>query len=327
VAAHHHLVADAQRGFIALPAISPGKYSVFANNELTEAPETLSLGRWASISGAAFSSAMGASTTVPVALLATFANVRLGYWWNSGLDRRPWRFLPVYRGLLAECTATLEGTATQLWNLTDGGHFENLAGYELLRRRLPLIILIDAEADPDFEFPSLAGLVRKARLDFNAEITFLDEKPEHGTDGTWLNGDTSAKDARYIQDLPKELDGIFTSLARIRRGPWNELAAAGEGASISADGNRQQYSHAHAAIAKVTYADDSRYSWLVYVKASVTGREPIDVLEYHSRHNDFPHETTTDQFFDEAQWESYRRLGEHIGAQVLKPAVFDLARR
>jgi hypothetical protein len=327
VAARHHLVADAQKGFIALPATSPGSYSVFAHDDLTAAPEVLSLGRWAGISGAAFSSAMGAGTTVPIALLATFANVRLGYWWNSGLDRRPWRFLPVYRGLLAESTARLEGTATQLWNLSDGGHFENLAGYELIRRRLPLIILIDAEADPDFEFPSLAGLVRKARLDFSAEITFLDERPEHGIGKTWLNGDGSIKEPRYIQDLPKELRGIFTSLARIRRGSWNNDAAGGKGASISADGNRQQYSHAHAAIAKVTYADDSRYSWLVYVKASVTGTEPVDVLEYHARHNDFPHETTTDQFFDEAQWESYRRLGEHVGAQVLKPAVFDLALR
>ena len=95
----------------------------------------MTLGRWVSLSGAAFSSALGARTTVPLALLATFANVRLGYWWDSGLGRG-WTgpLLPVYRGLLSECLARLRGTGIRLWNLTDGGHFENLGGYELIRR-------------------------------------------------------------------------------------------------------------------------------------------------------------------------------------------------
>ena len=36
--------------------------------------------------------------------------------------------------------------------LTDGGHIDNLGVYELLRRRCKLIIAIDGEADPDFDF-------------------------------------------------------------------------------------------------------------------------------------------------------------------------------
>ncbi|HJY41190.1 MAG TPA: hypothetical protein VJ303_08140, partial [Steroidobacteraceae bacterium] len=89
--------------------------------------------------------------------------------------------------------------------------------------------------------------------------------------------------------------------------------------------NQDAVSQAHAAIAKVTYADGKAApSWLVYVKATLTGDEPVDVLEYHSIHPDFPHESTANQFFDEAQWESYRRLGEHIGSQVLTTAIFDL---
>lgn len=51
---------------------------------------------------------------------------------------------------------------------------------------------------------------------------------------------------------------------------------------------------------------------LVYLKASLTGDEPTDVQEYAAHHTAFPHEPTSDQFFDEAQFESYRRLGEHI---------------
>ncbi|MGH8644661.1 MAG: hypothetical protein ACREX4_09470 [Gammaproteobacteria bacterium] len=37
--------------------------------------------------------------------------------------------------------------------------------------------------------------------------------------------------------------------------------------------------------------------------------EPTDVLHYASTDANFPHQTTVDQFFDEPQFESYRRLG------------------
>jgi GNAT superfamily N-acetyltransferase len=50
---------------------------------------------------------------------------------------------------------------------------------------------------------------------------------------------------------------------------------------------------------------------LLYFKPTLTGDEPRDVLQYHKRNEAFPHESTGDQFYDEAQWESYRRLGEH----------------
>jgi len=60
---------------------------------------------------------------------------------------------------------------------------------------------------------------------------------------------------------------------------------------------------------------------LIYLKPSLTGNEPIDVLEYGAHHHQFPHEPTSDQFFDESQFESYRRLGEHIVDQVFSPAL------
>ena len=60
---------------------------------------------------------------------------------------------------------------------------------------------------------------------------------------------------------------------------------------------------------------------LLYLKPSLTGNEPSDIQDYAARHPSFPHEPTSDQFFDEAQFESYRRLGEHITQQVLRPAI------
>jgi len=91
-----------------------------------------------SLSGAAFSSALGARTTVPLALLATFANVRLGYWWDSGLGKG---WTGPCCPCIAACSPRARGTTARhrhsLVELTDGGHFENLGGYELIRRKLP----------------------------------------------------------------------------------------------------------------------------------------------------------------------------------------------
>ena len=41
-----------------------------------------------------------------------------------------------------------------------------------------------------------------------------------------------------------------------------------------------------------------------------------DVGQYKKKCPMFPHESTNDQFFSEDQFESYRRLGEHVGLQT-----------
>jgi hypothetical protein len=50
---------------------------------------------------------------------------------------------------------------------------------------------------------------------------------------------------------------------------------------------------------------------LLYVKAALCGDEPVDVANYAAAHPPFPHQPTTNQWFDEAQFESYRMLGLH----------------
>jgi hypothetical protein len=48
---------------------------------------------------------------------------------------------------------------------------------------------------------------------------------------------------------------------------------------------------------------------LLYIKPMLLGTEPPDVRSYAAGHPDFPHQSTSDQWFDESQTESYRRLG------------------
>jgi hypothetical protein len=50
---------------------------------------------------------------------------------------------------------------------------------------------------------------------------------------------------------------------------------------------------------------------LLYLKATMSGDEPVDVLNYAASHPAFPHEPTSNQWFAEAQFESYRVLGRH----------------
>jgi hypothetical protein len=78
----------------------------------------------------------------------------------------------------------------------------------------------------------------------------------------------------------------------------------------------------HCAVARVLYSaidgtDPENDGWLMYIKASLTGDEPADVIQYSKTNPDFPHETTADQWFSESQFESYRALGYHIALQII----------
>lgn len=72
-------------------------------------------------------------------------------------------------------------------------------------------------------------------------------------------------------------------------------------------------SRSHCAVGRIRYPDrPDQESYLIYLKNSLNGDEPEPVLNYKSRFQAFPHETTADQFFDDAQFESYRALGVHL---------------
>jgi hypothetical protein len=57
-------------------------------------------------------------------------------------------------------------------------------------------------------------------------------------------------------------------------------------------------------------------SWLVLVKPTLIGTEPVDINAYGLANPDFPQQSTGDQSFDDAQWEAYRKLGDHVGTRL-----------
>lgn len=264
--------------------------------------DQLTLGQWTSISGAAFSTGLGSRTNQGLSLLAGFTNVRLGHWWRPGIEwcwslrRALGSVFWVQTYLFREMFARFPGAQNSLWYLSDGGHFENMGGYELIRRRLAFMVIVDGEADPDYQFEGLGNLVRKARIDFGAEIEFVT--------------DPLACLATGSPSLP------LGPLSHLRRGKWEQ--SGGEWTFEATDtGGR---SLARAALATVRYVGENpaELRWLLYVKPTLLGLMPADLEHYSSQQQQFPNESTGDQFFDEAQWESYRKLGELTGNDLFR---------
>jgi hypothetical protein len=55
---------------------------------------------------------------------------------------------------------------------------------------------------------------------------------------------------------------------------------------------------------------------LIYIKPNLLKSSALDLHSYRERHPSFPHETTTNQFFGESQFEAYRELGFCSGSEA-----------
>lgn len=238
----------------------------------------------AAVSGAAVSPNWGSHTNAATAFLLTVFNVRLGWWLanprrldeegrllnekgvDAGYVRSAFppaspRFSLLY--LLSELLGETNDTRQYVY-LSDGGHFENMGLYELVRRRCRYIVICDAEGDSQLTFEGIGMAIRKCRIDFGAEIA-LDLRPLQHGDGT-------------------------------------------------------EYSKNHCVVGTILYPEaPTDRGIVVYVKSSLTGDEPGDIVNYKKQHPSFPHDTTANQWFTESQFESYRRLGHHVAWSIFEP--------
>ncbi len=156
------------------PEVSkPGSYRLTKNSSFRSRYPGARLGTAMAISGAAVSPNMGHYTTGAVSFLLAIFSVRLGWWmgnprikkaWESAYPRSSWR------ALINELTGNTTDDRKEVY-LSDGGHFENLGVYELIRRRCRVIVACDAGADPTCACGDLASVIEKCRVDFGTEIT------------------------------------------------------------------------------------------------------------------------------------------------------------
>ncbi len=225
------------------------------------AGEHLSLGTALAISGAAASPNMGYHSSAPLAFLMTIFNVRLG-WWLGNPRRGKWRNPGPRMGLmylLAELFGYTDAKASYVY-LSDGGHFENLGIYELVRRRCRMVVICDASQDEKYVFSDLGSAIRKCRTDLGVEIDV---------------------DIRPLLPDPASRRSVASHVIGTIRYPDSELGA------------------------------------LVYVKPALLGDETPDVQNYAKEQDQFPHQSTGDQWFDESQFESYRALGRLAGERLV----------
>ena len=295
----------------ALPVSSdPHDFHVLATKESKSAEvESLTLGEWTGISGAAFSTGIGRDTRLSLSLFFGLTNVRLGYWWDSGIrnEERPGRYpqslwrrlkrLPVtiFRAqsmLLAEWRARFHGPSRWFWYLSDGGHFEVTGLYEMLRRRLQFMIVSDAGEDPNYQWNDVSLLTQQVREDFGAEIVWVDPQA--------ANGGARLPAWAAFPGVPAWIQGW---LDPDRLGKLNDIQREGK---------------YHAALARVTYAKSDDVSWILLIKPSLSDGLTQDIINYGKLNSSFPQQPTFDQIFDDIQWESYRALGQQIAGQVLR---------
>jgi len=132
----------------------------------------ISLGTAMAISGAAASPNMGYHTSAATAFYMALFDVRLGWWMGNPRYPKKWRTTGPALGLgylLSEVLAQSDQQKGYVY-LSDGGHFENLGVYELIRRRCRLIVVGDADCDLQYGFGDVLSLIEKARTDFGARI-------------------------------------------------------------------------------------------------------------------------------------------------------------
>jgi hypothetical protein len=240
----------------------------------------MTLGTALTISGAAASPNMGYHSSPAVTFLMTLFNARLGWWLgnpgprgNATFDRRcPNVSVRPIRDEMFGFT----NDRNEWVYLSDGGHFENLALYEMVLRRCKVIVVSDASCDADATLADLGTAIRRIRVDFGIPIDFpkfeiLGRPESESKPGTyWSVGRIGYSCVDTVPGMsPEEVDGT-----------------------------------------------------IIYLKPCYYGGEPRDVYNYARLSAAFPHESTTDQFFSESQFESYRALGRHVVAEAAAKGVF-----
>ncbi|HTI44848.1 MAG TPA: hypothetical protein VL462_00620 [Candidatus Nitrosotalea sp.] len=240
----------------------------------------ISLGTVMAISGAAASPNMGYHSSPLITLIMTLLNVRLGWWLGNPVREKADLDGPhsAIKWIAYEAFGLTTDDKDFVY-LSDGGHFENLGLYEMVRRRCRYIIVSDGGCDPNCALEDLGNAVRKIEIDLGVRITFQDLQK--------LKPRLSVEDA---QDGKCQDDQKCWCVGKI----GYKEADYRDGGGADADG------------------------YIIYIKPSFRGVESAGVRAYALAHADFPHEPTSDQWFSESQFESYRKLGFDIAEELFK---------
>ena len=261
----------------------------------TELRNPPSLGLLCAISGAAVGAGMGRLTSLGTSMAFTLANVRLGHWWPAQQQAAAGSALA--SNFLARALPGLSCLGRELlgrfgtrdfWFLSDGGHSENTGVLTLLERGCGFILACDNGQDENFTFCDLEILIRTARTDIGVEVTL----------------------AKH-DNWPKSLEPLRDCFLNGRDADWRAHARDPDHPGFALLLKSRDIPRRINGVWK-----QSRDGLIVWIKPKPFAGLPADIGTYAAVHSDFPQQSTGNQFFDEAQWESYRRLGFEMGRRL-----------
>lgn len=227
-------------------------------------PNGLTLGTAIAISGAAANPNMGFYTAPDRAFVMTLLNVRLGWWLGNPKFPKPWRRegpFPALKPLIAEMLA-LTRESSSFINVSDGGHFDDTAVYEAVRRWCSKVFLVDVNTTHE----NVARMIRKVRIDFGVDIILEHDLCDSGIPGQF-----------YRIEYPSTIDHPIAQRGVLIR----------------------------------VYPDLRPFK----------DKLPADVQNFANGDPNFPADQLENQWYGEAQFESYRKLGREIGIRLFADAL------
>ena len=312
---------------------------------MERADRNLDLATAVSISGAAMAPHMGASTIESLILSLGVLNIRLGYWLpnpasvilSSTVLSRFFYGFSWYMLMKEFGWPPMKKTDYRLL-LSDGGHSDNVGAMELLRRRCKYLIVCDAEADPDYRYNGLAILTRLARVEFGCTLQIrldgitppvlpdgeLGKSRRHWAIGrivyhknaadasrTGPDSDSDDDDAQVEVEVEVEAEAKTTGRRVTRASSRRKTSSSRSTTSTSA-------SSGTSGRASATTLPPGEVGYFLYIKTSITPSvKDVVITEYKASSPSFPHESTSDQYFSDAQFEAYRALGFQAAGKAL----------
>jgi hypothetical protein len=165
--------------FLFSPRYCGGNAVGWYPTETNKAFSSLSLPTVVAASGAAVnpdaaSAGVGPQRNMLFAILMALLNLRLGIWLPNPAKYGERRYAPAPNHFNAGLASVLDcmSQISRFLQIADGGNFDNLGVYELLRRGVRTIVVCDATGDPDCAFEDLQNLLGRAEADFGVTITF-----------------------------------------------------------------------------------------------------------------------------------------------------------
>lgn len=251
----------------------------------TGAAKRAKLSQWIAISGAAASTGMGSNTSTGLAALLFMSGIRLGYWMPSLVRQRA-------EGAMGRLLAAAPKPVAIV--------AESLARFPGLSS--PVWYVSDGG---HFDNTGIHALLkRRAPVIVAADC---------GADPRYLFADLESLVRKAKIDYCARIE--FIKPGGILPEPLGQVLGTPE--TIQPGLGAQWL-----VLGRITY-DDGTVGALLVVKPRRMDAMPFDMVAYADRNPDFPQQSTGDQFFDEAQWESYHQLGLIMGEAITPQLVAD----